>query len=92
MRGVEDYAAWLSLADAGARFLVLGDPLVRYTTHASGRFSGGAPARVERAVARLAWKRAIRHPLDLQLLRTAINKSGAAAQASASLRKISSKR
>jgi glycosyltransferase involved in cell wall biosynthesis len=92
LRGLEDYAAWLALADAGARFLVLGEPLVRYETHGDGRMSGGAPARVELAAARLAWRRLLRRPRDPALLRAALNKTAAAAQASPRLLKISSKR
>jgi glycosyltransferase involved in cell wall biosynthesis len=92
LRGLEDYAAWLSLADTGARFVVLGDPLVRYTSHGESRFSGGAPLRVELAAARLAWRRLRRSPRDGALLRAALNKTAAAAQATPSLLKISSKR
>jgi glycosyltransferase involved in cell wall biosynthesis len=77
LRGIEDYGAWLALADEGARFLVLGEPLVRYATHSADRFSGGAPARVERAVARLAWQRAARHPLDRELVRAALGRTAA---------------
>jgi glycosyltransferase involved in cell wall biosynthesis len=63
MRGIEDYAAWLTLADRQARFLILGDPLVRYDDVASERLS--APrVRRELAVARLAWRRTLRRPLD----------------------------
>src|SRR4051794_40802713 len=32
LSGLEDHAAWAALSDAGARFLVLGQPFVRYTT------------------------------------------------------------
>jgi glycosyltransferase involved in cell wall biosynthesis len=92
LRGLEDYAAWLSMADAGARFLVLGEPLVRYTTRGDARFSAGSPARVEIAAARLAWRRLRSSPRDGALLRAALNKTGAAAQAAPSLLKISSKR
>lgn len=75
LRALEDYAAWLAMADRGARFLVLGAPLVRYTTHGDARFSGGAPLRVEVALARLAWQRALSHPRDAQLQRAALNRS-----------------
>jgi glycosyltransferase involved in cell wall biosynthesis len=92
LRALEDYGAWLALADAGARFLVLGDPLVRYRTHGEDRFSRGGPARVEIAAARLAWRRLRKAPRDRELLRAAALKTGAAAQASPSLLKISSKR
>jgi glycosyltransferase involved in cell wall biosynthesis len=92
LRALEDYGAWLALADAGARFLVLGDPFVRYTTHGEDRFSRGGPLRVEMAAARLAWRRLRRQPRDRELLRAAAIKTAAAAQASPSLLKISSKR
>jgi glycosyltransferase involved in cell wall biosynthesis len=92
LRALEDYGAWLALADAGARFLVLGEPLVRYRTHGEDRFSRGGPLRVEMAAARLAWRRLRKHPRDRELMRAAAVKTAAAAQASPSLLKISSKR
>jgi glycosyltransferase involved in cell wall biosynthesis len=92
LRGLEDYAAWLTLADAGARFVVLGEPLVRYTSHGDARFSGGGPLRVELAAARLAWRRLLADPRDRALLRAALGKTAAAVQASPSVLKISSKR
>lgn len=63
MSGIEDYAAWLALADRGARFVVLGDPLVRYEDAATERLSA-ARARRQIAMARLQWQRAMRWPLE----------------------------
>jgi teichuronic acid biosynthesis glycosyltransferase TuaG len=79
LRALEDYGAWLAMADEGARFLVLGEPYVRYTTHGDERFSAGTPLRVERALARLAWSRAAHHPADPQLWRAALNKTAGVA-------------
>jgi teichuronic acid biosynthesis glycosyltransferase TuaG len=59
--GVEDYAAWLALSDRGARFAILGEPLVRYEDAAAGRLSR-ARVRGELAIALLACKRALRLP------------------------------
>jgi glycosyltransferase involved in cell wall biosynthesis len=77
LRGVEDYAAWLALADRGARFAILGEPLIRYTLHGAARLSG-APRRVERALARLAWGRVARRPTEALLWRAALNRTAAA--------------
>jgi glycosyltransferase involved in cell wall biosynthesis len=74
MRGVEDYAAWLALADLDARFVVLGDPCVAYADHGEDRFSG-APLRVEAALARLAWQRLRANPRDSVLQRAALNRT-----------------
>lgn len=63
MSGIEDYAAWLALADRGARFAVLGEPLVLYDDARSERLSAARAAR-QMAIARLAWQRAARRPLD----------------------------
>jgi glycosyltransferase involved in cell wall biosynthesis len=77
MRGIEDYAAWLALADRGARFLVLGEPLLRYQDASSERLSVARAYR-ELAVARLAWKRAVRRPIDAANLRAAVRKTAGA--------------
>lgn len=63
MSGIEDYAAWLASADRGARFVVLGEPLVRYEDAATERLSA-ARARRQIAMARLQWQRAMRRPLE----------------------------
>jgi teichuronic acid biosynthesis glycosyltransferase TuaG len=84
--GVEDYAAWLDLADAGGRFAVLGEPLVRYEDAASQRLSR-ARVRGETAIALLAWKRTLRWPPDRDDARAALRKTiGAAYLAGTGLR------
>jgi len=60
---VEDYAAWLALADRQARFAVLGEPLVVYNDAGSERLSAARASR-QMAIARLAWQRAMRRPLE----------------------------
>ncbi len=64
MRGIEDYAAWLAMADRGARFLVLGEPLVRYQSESADRLSR-ARTRRQFSIARLAWQRTIEKPGEL---------------------------
>jgi teichuronic acid biosynthesis glycosyltransferase TuaG len=76
--GVEDYAAWLSLADRGARFAILGEPLVRYEDTGSERLSR-ARVRGELAIALLAWKRALGWPLEASNGRAAARKTAGAA-------------
>lgn len=76
LRGLEDYAAWLELTDAGARFVVLGDALVRYTTDGADRFST-ASKRLDLAAARLGWRRFRARSSDTALLRAALNKTAA---------------
>jgi glycosyltransferase involved in cell wall biosynthesis len=77
MRGIEDYAAWLDMADRGARFLVLGEPLVSYQDASSDRLSA-ARARTEIAVARLAWRRLIRQPTKRANIGTVIRRTAGA--------------
>jgi hypothetical protein len=64
MRGIEDYAAWLGMADRGARFLILGAPLVHYQSASPDRLSA-ARTRGQLATARLAWRRASEKPSEL---------------------------
>jgi len=78
LRGVEDYAAWLALADGNARFLVLGEPLVHYEDVSTDRLST-ARFRTELAITRLAWQRALRHPRAPGNLTAALRRSAAAA-------------
>ena len=61
VRGCEDYAMWLELASMGARFIVLGESLVRYEDGAEDRLSRER-ARIQAGVARLAWRHALRAP------------------------------
>jgi teichuronic acid biosynthesis glycosyltransferase TuaG len=63
MRGIEDYAAWLRMADRGARFLILGAPLVHYQDASPDRLSA-ARTRGQMATAGLAWRRAIEKPSE----------------------------
>lgn len=74
VRGIEDYAAWLELARRGARFLVLGEPLVRYEDGSSDRFSVDR-VRIQIAVARIVWTHALRRPIGLAGLRAALRHS-----------------
>lgn len=73
--GIEDYGAWLSLADRGARTVVLGQPLVQYADEEdSDRLSAAARANT-RAVMRLFWSRWARRPHRMGLLRAAVNQT-----------------
>jgi teichuronic acid biosynthesis glycosyltransferase TuaG len=74
LRGVEDYAAWLQLADLGARFVVLGEPLISYE-NASGERLSAARARTELAITRLAWRRAMRTPASRANFMAAIRRT-----------------
>jgi glycosyltransferase involved in cell wall biosynthesis len=78
MRGIEDYAAWLALADRGAHFLVLGEPLVRYQDVAADRLSAARAYR-ELAVARLAWQRLGQRPFEPGNARNAARRTAGAA-------------
>jgi glycosyltransferase involved in cell wall biosynthesis len=61
-KGLEDYVAWLDLASRGARFEILGEPLIRYNDASDDRLSHER-IRIQRAVARLAWWHAL-HPIQ----------------------------
>jgi glycosyltransferase involved in cell wall biosynthesis len=74
LRGVEDYAAWLRLADAGARFAILGEPLVRYEDTGAERLSRDH-LRSEWVLCGLAWLRTTRRPLDLANARAALRQT-----------------
>jgi len=73
-RGVEDYAAWLALADRGARFCVLGDVLARYESCGKDRLSG-LRRQQEMRVARLFWHRWRRAPLTEGGFTAAVHKT-----------------
>jgi teichuronic acid biosynthesis glycosyltransferase TuaG len=77
--GVEDYAAWLSLAYRGARFLVLPDQLVVYEDTHGDRVSR-AVARQEAEVAAVRWRLWLRRPADPAVLRAALQATAAAAR------------
>ncbi len=74
LAGIEDYALWLALADAGARFVILGEPLVRYADHGTDRLSHRT-ATNELAVARLFWRRWRARPGDRALRRAAFSRA-----------------
>jgi glycosyltransferase involved in cell wall biosynthesis len=76
-RGLEDYAMWLALAGRDASFLVIGDPLVRYDDSASQRLSRER-ARIQLAVARLAWSYALRRPVTRTEATIALRRSAQA--------------
>ena len=69
--GVEDYAAWLNLANRGARFVVLPDQLVVYEDGGQDRVSS-AVSRQEAEVAAVRWRLWMRRPYDLAVLRSAL--------------------
>jgi glycosyltransferase involved in cell wall biosynthesis len=77
LRGLEDYAAWLELSGRGVRFLVLGQALVRYEDASDDRLSRDR-ARIQLAVARLAWSHALRRPPTSAGLRAAVRHSAGA--------------
>jgi glycosyltransferase involved in cell wall biosynthesis len=83
MAGVEDYAAWLALADRGARFLILGEPLISYEDSAPDRLSS-ARAHREIAVARLAWQRLLQDPFEASKASAAARRTVGAAYVIAS--------
>lgn len=76
-RGVADYEMWLALADHGARFAIVGEPLVLYETHGSDRMSA-TPVYGALAVTRLAWRRLRANPRDPLLRRAALNRTAGA--------------
>lgn len=78
---IKDYVLWLELADRGARFVVLGEPLARYDDCSSGRLSASRAA-TQVALARLRWKRAATRPAELgrALKQTAVAASTLAAE------------
>lgn len=72
--GIADYALWLAASDRGARFAILGAPLVRYDDGGDARMST-TPVRMQIAVARLFWRRWRARPDDPQLRRAALSKT-----------------
>jgi glycosyltransferase involved in cell wall biosynthesis len=70
--GVEDYAAWLNMADRGARFLLLPDRLVLYEDTHEQRVSR-AVARQEVEVAAVRWRHWLQRPADFAVLRSALH-------------------
>ena len=74
VRGIEDYAMWLTLTGRGARLLVLGEPLVRYEDASSDRMSM-ARIRTQVAVARLTWAHALQGPSSIAGIKGALKHS-----------------
>ena len=73
-RGLEDYVTWLDLSLRGLRILVIGEALVRYDDSSRDRLSLDR-ARIQLEVARLAWWHALRRPVRLAGVRTALRHS-----------------
>jgi glycosyltransferase involved in cell wall biosynthesis len=78
--GIEDYALWLALADRGARFLVLDEPLARYEDLGAERLSS-AGLRLQRGLAELAARRWLSAPWKRSRANAAIRESRAYARA-----------
>lgn len=74
MKGFEDYVTWLELASGGSRFLVLGAPLVRYEDASTDRLSVDR-VRIQVGVARIAWKYALRSPIESAGVKAALRYS-----------------
>lgn len=72
--GMEDYDLWLRLADQGARFVVIDEPLAIYEDSASSRLSA-ARLRMQVRLARLKWRRVRTSPRDGAALRSALVES-----------------
>jgi glycosyltransferase involved in cell wall biosynthesis len=69
--GIDDYALWLELMSRGARFVILGEALVRYEDAAENRLSR-ARARAQLGVTRLAWSHALRAPVTTSGIKAAL--------------------
>jgi len=72
--GIDDYAVWLELADCGARFLLLGEALVRYEDATEDRLSRYR-VRSQLGVTRLAWSHALRGPISPTGIKAALRYS-----------------
>jgi len=72
LHGIEDYAAWLEIAERGARIRVLDEPLVRYRDEGEDRF-GEAGTKVLRQLTLLHVRRWRRRPTRVALLRPALS-------------------
>jgi glycosyltransferase involved in cell wall biosynthesis len=70
-RGPLDFHTWLRLSDAGARFVVLPEPLVRYDDPADARLSS-SELRIQRDLVRIAWTRWLHRPSDRLLAEAAL--------------------
>jgi glycosyltransferase involved in cell wall biosynthesis len=74
MGGIADYDAWLRLADAGHGGVALPEPLVRYTDHASDRYSASRLA-MQRRLIRHGWTRWLRRPADCRDFMAALRRT-----------------
>ena len=72
--GLEDYGLWLRLADRGARFMVVDEPLAIYEDAAPTRLSA-ARLRRQLSLARLKWRRVRALPRDGAVLHSALVES-----------------
>jgi glycosyltransferase involved in cell wall biosynthesis len=70
LQGVEDYAAWLTLAAAGARMTVLPAPLVRYRDEGAAKFGAAGEAALGQLV-HLYLRHWSRRPTDVARARRA---------------------
>lgn len=76
--GVEDYCLWMAMAERGARFLLLPEPLLRYDDGGADRLSRPAALR-QRGVALYALSRWARRPWSPALARAALRHAAGAA-------------
>jgi glycosyltransferase involved in cell wall biosynthesis len=74
MGAVADYDLWLRLSDAGARPLVLGEPLIFYEDAGVQRYSSARLA-MQRTLVRHGWQRWRRRPRDLADLDAALRRT-----------------
>jgi glycosyltransferase involved in cell wall biosynthesis len=78
-RHAEDYELWLAMADRGARFLVLDEPLIEYEDVGAERLSAQL-ITLQLATAGLATRRWLRSPLQPPRARAAARESVKAAR------------
>jgi teichuronic acid biosynthesis glycosyltransferase TuaG len=78
---VEDYGAWLTLADRGATGLRLPEIVALYNSQASTRLSVSMPSSQSAATV-LAWRRWRDKPFDIALLLAVLRHSGRAVKVS----------
>jgi teichuronic acid biosynthesis glycosyltransferase TuaG len=75
LAGIEDYALWLALGLAGAAFIGLPEPLVRYQRGDDDARLSTRVVTNEVAVARLLWRLSRADPGDRDLRRAALTRS-----------------
>lgn len=79
-RGVEDYALWLRLADRGARFIVIDEPLIEYADSGESRLSARGLG-IHLSLTQLRWRRWLASPSNAALFRRALKESDATIRA-----------